>query len=62
MPEREFATEEEIELARRIHTDHDEVRVSDIAEINRVNGGFWVQGWLWVSDESHAASNFGDLS
>ena len=62
MPEREFATEEEIDLARNIHSDHDEIRVSDIAEIRRDAGGYWVQGWLWVSDESHAASAFGDLA
>ena len=61
MPERKFATEDEISLARDIHEGH-EVKIADIAEVKRVNGGFWVQGWLWVSDESRAASAFGDLA
>ena len=56
----EFATGEEISLARDIHEGH-EVKIVDNAEVKRIEGGFWIQGWLWVSEESQAVSAFGDL-
>jgi hypothetical protein len=60
MPESEIATAEEVRLARDIHAT-EEIQIADNTKIQRVEGGYWVQGWLWVSDESRAISAFGGL-
>lgn len=48
------ATPEEIEKARRLFDQGDEIEVDDDAMASRPGGdegGVWVQGWLWCSDE-----------
>lgn len=60
MSEPERATQEEIDLAREIHASQ-EITIDDDAEVERLDGGYWVRGWLWVSEESKAASEFGGL-
>ena len=60
----EFAAPEEVELARRIHcADSDgDIEIDEPARISRGADGIWVQGWLFLSNESIAASGFGELN
>ncbi len=60
----EFASPEEVELARSIHCVHndDEINIVEPARISRGEDGIWVQGWLFVSNESIAISGFGEFN
>lgn len=58
----ERATSGERQLALDIHGQGcDEIEIDDGARIERSAEGYFIQAWLWVSNESVAASEFGVL-
>ena len=58
----ERATSGERQLALDIHGQGcDEIEIDDAALISRSPDGYFIQAWLWVSNESIAASEFGVL-
>lgn len=46
----EYATDEEIDAARREYAD-DDIQIDDKALVARTDDGAWVQAWVWVSTE-----------
>ena len=59
----EFASPDEVELARSIHCvqNDDEVKIDERTRISRSQDGIWVQGWLFISNESLHISQLGAL-
>lgn len=56
----ERATSGERQLALSIYGS-DEIEIGDDALVSRSAEGYFIQAWLWVSNESVAASEFGAL-
>lgn len=60
----DFASPEEVELARRIYcADSDNnVEVSNKARVSRNSDGIWVEARVFISYESIAISGFGEFN
>jgi len=56
------STAREREAAINIHQQTGEIQVDDGAPVIRQDDGVWVQAWIFVSNETLAISNFGELN
>lgn len=56
------ATAREREAALNIHRQAGEINIDDGALVVHTDEGTWVQAWVFVSNETLAASNFGELN
>lgn len=48
---REYATEAEVDAAKRICEQFDGVEVDDISKVSEADDGVWVAAWVWVPNE-----------
>lgn len=58
----ERASAKERDIAYEVHRKFGEVQIDDGAPVKRQDDGVWVQAWIFVSNETLAISNFGELN